>query len=296
MITFTLPTPKDFDFQATVLSHGWYQLAPNLYDSERLVLQRPYQLENGKRVMVDFRGGKSNALIVTVRGQAIITSRDRNKLIQSARWIFNLHQSLTPFYQLMAKTEGYQWVADQKSARLLASPTVWEDLTKTLLTTNTSWGNTRKMVEQLVALDPAGVFPSPQIITQYSEDDFSERVRAGYRSAYLYEVAQRVASGELHVESWRSLDSDSLYKAVTDLSGFGDYAAGTLMRTIGHFDKLAIDTVARKAYEQVTGQAPESDTDIRTYYERFGQWRGLVLWMDCIRDEADTVADTVAEA
>ncbi|MEO1291171.1 MAG: hypothetical protein AAFV93_25845, partial [Chloroflexota bacterium] len=82
---------------------------------------------------------------------------------------------------------------------------------------------------------------------------------------------------------------------ITDLTGFGDYAAGTLMRLMGHFDKLAIDTVARKAYEYVTGHAPDSDTDIRRYYDDFGKWRGLVLWMDCIRDEVDIAPQPIAE-
>jgi len=295
MITITLATPTDFNFKSTVESHGWYQLEPDHYNPEQGILSRPYLLDNGKTVTLSMTGGKSRSLMINVNGQAIISSRDRNNIMRLAENMFNLKQNLTPFYQQMAKIEGYQWIAEKKPARLLASPTVWEDLAKTLLTTNTSWGNTIKMVASLSAIDDYNIFPSPQKIAFMKEDDFADAVGAGYRAPYLYEAAKRIAAGEINVESWRTLDSDTLYKAIKDLKGFGDYAAGTVMRLLGHFDKLAIDTVARKAYEHVTGHEPRSDTDIRDYYEKFGKWRGLVLWMDCIRDEIEDAPQVVTQ-
>lgn len=285
MIVLTLATPSNFDFRATILSHGWYQLAPNHYDSELLILERPYLLNNGKTVILKLQAGQSNLLIITVVGQAIISSADRNAILRAIEAMFNLKQHLNPFYKTMSSFEGYEWVVDRKQARLLASPTIWEDLAKTLLTTNTSWQNTIKMAKQLSAIDSHGIFPSPQMIASLSEDDFADQAGLGYRASYLHQVAQRIVSGEIDLTTWRSLDADTLYKAITDLKGFGDYAAGTLMRLMGYFDRLAIDTVARKAYEHVTGKPAESDADIRDYYEQFGEWRGLVLWMDCIRDE-----------
>ncbi|MGB7338008.1 MAG: hypothetical protein WBC91_03870 [Phototrophicaceae bacterium] len=285
MIALTLNTPSNFDFHATVMSHGWYQLAPNTYHQDTHILERPYLLTNDKPVKLMIQSGRSHLLIITVIGQAIISSVDRYSILRAIEAMFNLNQGLTPFYQRMSATEGYEWVTERKCARLLASPTIWEDLAKTLLTTNTSWGNTVKMTAQLSAIDPHHIFPSPQMIVSLSEDEFAEAVGAGYRAAYLYQAAQRIVSGDVNLATWHSLDSDALYRAITDLKGFGDYSAGTLMRLMGHFDRLAIDTVARKAYEQVTGTPPEKDADIRDYYEKFGNWRGLVLWMDCIRDE-----------
>jgi hypothetical protein len=39
-----------------------------------------------------------------------------------------------------------------RAGRLLVSPTVWEDLAKTLLTTNTTWGATVQMCRRLLTL------------------------------------------------------------------------------------------------------------------------------------------------
>lgn len=244
MITLTLATPSDFNFNATIKSHGWYQLAPNIYDDTSQTLKRPYLLDNGKCVTLLITDGKSQIINIVVTGVAIISSKDRNNILRAVERIFNLKQRLIPFYKTMSKTEGYEWVTERKSARLLASATIWEDLAKTLLTTNTSWKNTQKMVAQLVALDKHGIFPSPQDITALLPDEFADKVGIGYRAPYLYEASQRIASGEIDLAQWETLDSDALYKAIIGLAGFGDYATGTLMRLMGHFDKLAIDTVA----------------------------------------------------
>ncbi|MEL6525184.1 MAG: 3-methyladenine DNA glycosylase [Chloroflexota bacterium] len=289
MIHFAVPTPSDFVFKATVESHGWYQLVPFHYDHETGILARPFLLSNGKTVRVHMRGGKGNVVLVDVIGRPLITSRDRNAIITAVKHIFNLNTRLTDFYDTMQKTDGYAWVAEKKVGRLLASPTVWEDVVKTLTTTNVSWENTVKMCAKLSALDENGIFPSPDKIVSMDADTLAEKTGLGYRAPYLHELATRITEDDapLAIESWRQLASDDLYKAIMDLSGFGDYAAGTVMRLLGHYDKLAIDTVARKAFEHVTGNPPESDTDIRDYYADFGKWRGLVLWMDCIRDETE---------
>lgn len=284
MVTLAIPAPKDFRFQATVESHGWYQLAPFDYDHETGILSRPYKLSDGGIVTLHMRGA-TQAVMVEVEGRAILDSLFRNEIMRAIRAIFSLDIDLKPFYKLMAKTEGYEWVNERKAGRLLASPTVWEDLVKTLLTTNTTWKNTCKMLEKFATIDLDNIFPNPQQIIELDPEHFRKTLGAGYRAPYLFELAERIVSGELDVESWRNLESLILYKTVIELTGFGDYAAGTMLRLLGHFDRLAIDSVARHAYKHLTGQDSVTDKDIREYYKPFGDWRGLVLWMDCIRKE-----------
>ena len=43
----------------------------------------------------------------------------------------------------------------------------------------------------------ANLFPLPQVMAEQSADFYRDKIRAGYRSAYLKELAQRVAAGEL---------------------------------------------------------------------------------------------------
>lgn len=284
MVTIPVNVPADFQFQAAVESHGWYQLAPFSYDRERALLTRRIRLQGGKLATMQIRASKSRAVLVDLVGPQVISSIERNQVIQIVRRIFGLERDLRPFYALMSHTRNYEWVDEHKAARLLTCPTVWEDLVKTLLTTNTSWNNTRDMVARVVALDPDGLFPNAQRLLSLSESELAEQTGTGYRAPYLRELAERIVGG-LDVEAWYRLPSDDLYRAVIDLSGFGDYAAGTMLRLLGHYDRLAIDSVARKAFERLSGNAPASDASLRAYYEKFGEWRGLVLWMDCIRDD-----------
>lgn len=268
-------TPADFRFRATVESHGWYQLAPYTYDNEKAVLTRPHKLKNGTIALLKMAGDK-----LSVETDAPVDAAEIRSIVNA---IFRLEHDLSAFYEQMAQTRGYEWVAAQKAGRIMASPTVWEDLAKTLLTTNTTWGNTKAMVKKLASIDPNGIFPSPEQIASLSLEDFSAKASAGYRNAYLYHLAQGIANGNIQPETWRELDTETLYKTVRGLKGFGDYATGSILRLLGHYDRLAIDSVARDSYKRLTGASEASDKAIINHYAPYGAWRGLVQWMDCIR-------------
>lgn len=268
-------TPADFRFRATVESHGWYQLAPYTYDESAAILSRPHKLKNGTLATLKMYGDK-----LTVEADSTLDAEEIRPIVNA---IFRLDHDLSSFYEQMSQTRGYEWVAEQKAGRIMASPSIWEDLAKTLLTTNTSWGNTKAMVRKLANIDPDGIFPSPEQVASLSLDDFSARAGAGYRNVYLYGLAHGIANGEINPESWRELDTESLYKTVRGIKGFGDYATGSILRLLGHYDRLAIDSVARDSYKRITGASEATDKAIISHYEPYGAWRGLVQWMDCIR-------------
>ena len=177
---------------------------------------------------------------------------------------------------------------------MLVSPTVWEDLAKTLLTTNTTWAMTKSMVARLVTLGDAApdggshVFPEPERIAALDPETLNPHVRAGYRGAYLHELAARIAvrrAGRRSVARPGAAVAD-VYKALKRIKGFGDYAAGAMMRLLGRFDQLGLDSVCRTMYAQrYNGGSPAADREIAAYYEPFGIWRGLVVWMDVMREE-----------
>ena len=101
-------------------------------------------------------------------------------------------------------------------------------------------------------------------------------------------LATRIANSDLEVESWRdpALSSDEAYKRLKSLKGFGDYAAGNMLRLLGHFDRLATDSVCRTVYKDRInkGLAAADDKEIAAYYQPFGAWCGLIQWMDVVED------------
>ncbi|MCU0512414.1 MAG: 3-methyladenine DNA glycosylase [Anaerolineae bacterium] len=287
--TLRLAAPPAFDFVATVTGHGWLELPPYQYDAATQTLQRRQRLADGTPVRVHLRA-TPRQIELAVYAAAPLSAAGRAEVRQTMHRCLALDWSLTDFYALLAHHPGYDWVAAGHHGRLLVGPTVWEDLVKTLLTTNTTWGQTIAMCRRLCALgDPCEdghTFPRPPHIAPLSAAALAAQTGMGYRADYLLALAQRIEQGDLDVEAWATLPADALYAAVRGLKGFGDYAAGTMLRLLGHFDRLPLDTVARAAYQRLSGRADVTDADLRAYYERFGAWRGLALWMDCIRSEA----------
>jgi 3-methyladenine DNA glycosylase/8-oxoguanine DNA glycosylase len=119
---------------------------------------------------------------------------------------------------------------------------------------------------------------------------YRDKIRSGYRAPYLRELAQRVASGELDVESWLSSEASlaELMKEMKSVKGVGNYAAENVLKLIGRYDGLALDSWTRAKFARArnNGRAV-NDKKILRFYARFRSWRGLVLWCDLTRDWLD---------
>ena len=179
---------------------------------------------------------------------------------------------------------------------MLRSPTVFEDLVKTICTTNCSWALTVKMVTGLVenlGCESDNVkggrrsFPTAKTMAAMPLKFFVDEVRAGYRAPYLKELADRVASGELDVEEWLTspLSTAELTKEIKGVKGVGNYAAENLLKLLGRYDGLALDSWTRARFFQIRNSGRKAnDKKIARYYSRFNEWRGLALWCDVTRD------------
>ena len=91
-------------------------------------------------------------------------------------------------------------------------------------------------------------FPTPDKIAASSDKVLRETVRVGYRAPALFELAVRVASGELNLESYKtsSLFTLDLRKELMNIKGVGPYAAANLLMILGRHDFIPIDSWALK--------------------------------------------------
>lgn len=289
----TIRTPNGFNFYRTVLSHGWCELLPFELDRENWKLTRVIDLNRGKPVTVEVSARKG-ALKLLVSRQ--VNDRAAQKIIHDVRHMFRLDDDLNLFYQIISTEPEFAWIAEQGAGRLLRSPTVFEDLVKMICTTNCSWALTEKMVTSLVnelgtaADDGRKSFPTAEVMAQQSLEFYRDRMRSGYRAPYLNELAQRVASGELKVESWLSSNASlaDLMKEMKSVKGVGNYAAENLLKLIGRYDGLALDSWTRAKFAQARNNGRvANDKKILRFYSRFNSWRGLVLWCDMTREWLD---------
>lgn len=292
--SFVIAAPPQFDFERAVFSHGWYMLAPFEWNDASATLGTVWQSPTRDVLRLRLSADEGGVRVATLdRDQ--LTPNLREAVDGVVRKMLNLDWDLGDFYAAMRAYSGYEWLESERRGRILVSASLWEDLVKVLLTTNCNWAQTVAMAGRVCRLGPAHAdypdchaFPTPQQIASLDFDALADAVRAGYRSAYLYDLARTVAAGSIDLDAWQQLDSDNLFLAVKSLRGFGDYAAGTITRMYGHFDKIAIDSACREMYANLhNGGVRGGDGDIKAHYARYGKWRGLVMWMDIMRRNAE---------
>jgi 3-methyladenine DNA glycosylase/8-oxoguanine DNA glycosylase len=255
-VELTVRTPKGFDFLTTVRGHGWYDLAPFVFNEPAGELRYVFTDWSGQKAVAGIVSGRPGELTVRLPNRSV----QEAKVIRDVRHILRLDDDMAEFYDAARREERLHWAAEIGAGRLLRSPTVFEDAVKTMCTTNCSWALTRKMVANLV--EKLGIpaawgekaFPTPAAMASVDDKFYREEIRAGYRSPYFVEFAEAVASGGLDPEAWPHSDLPTLElrKEIKAVKGFGDYAADNLLKLLGRYDGLALDSWLR---EEVPGQA-----------------------------------------
>jgi 3-methyladenine DNA glycosylase/8-oxoguanine DNA glycosylase len=290
MNQLSITTPRSFNFKRTMISHGWSGLLPFQFDHKSWTLERVIDLGNTTPVLVKISGTKRTLRISL---SAPLSKGAAAKVVRDVRHMFRLDDDMSSFYRVMSADPDFSWITLQGAGRLLRSPTVFEDLVKMICTTNCSWALTEKMVSGLVeslgreSKDGRRTFPTPEAMALMPLKFYVNEVRAGYRAAYLKELADRVAAGELKVNEWLTseLPTPDLIKEIKSVKGVGDYAAENLLKLIGRYDGLALDSWTRAKFVRVRNNGRKaSDKKIARFYSRFDCWRGLALWCDLTRD------------
>ena len=288
-----LSTAPDFSFWRTAFSHGWCALQPFVLDRLHRRLTRVLSSTQGP-VLVEMTSETREVLHLVVRSHHPLTKPDVSALEKQVAVMLRLDESLESFYATLdqvAANGEFAWIRQERTGRLLRSPDLFEDVVKMICTTNCAWSATERMVANLVNKlgtrfdEKHADFPTAVQLAAASEEFLVQEIRTGYRSRYLLELARRVASGELDFSRWLRLNEDELYKELVSIKGVGPYAAGNLMRLLGHYRHLALDSWCRPQYSKIHRNGREvSDKTIARHYGKYGQWSGLVLWLDLTRE------------
>ena len=118
----------------------------------------------------------------------------------------------------------------------------------------------------------------------FNWDMSGRQTGTGYRAKYIRSLAEAISSG-FDPESLRNpaLSYEEISDRVRALHGFGEYSASYVLKLLGRFERISIDTVMRRYFKQIAGQQTATDDDINAYYERFGKCKGLVAWWEVSR-------------
>lgn len=268
----------------TLGSHGVASLPPSRIDEQAWTLEVTLPVARGARTVRVSPGRKGHARVEVLGPKP--AERGSAQLLAQLRHMFRLDEDLSPFYAVARDDAELAWTATG-AGRMLRSPTVFEDVVKTICTTNCAWGGTVRMVTALVdelgtpAPTGARAFPSAEQMAVAHDSFYRDVARAGYRGAYLRALAASVASGELDLEELNDpeLPVDEIEERLLALPGVGPYAAAHVMLTsLGRYSRLVLDSWTRPTYAKLSGRKA-SDKTIARRFNRYGDYAGLAFWL-----------------
>ncbi|MFP5352888.1 MAG: DNA-3-methyladenine glycosylase family protein [Actinomycetota bacterium] len=288
------PQGEPVDLRRTISSHGLTSLPPfePLHDERALRATVPLRRGRPRTIEIHPRGERRASIEIVGRGPGAATVAEIEAIV---RRILSLDRDLSGFYAVAAEDPDLAWAA-KGAGRWMRSPTVFEDVIKTVCTTNCAWSATVRMVSALVEHlgSPAPgapktgwggrAFPTPAAMAEAGEDFYRDVVRAGYRGRYFVQLSEAVATGELDLEALGAADAEDLPDEELDrtlqaLPGVGPYASANIMMVLGRNSRLILDSWTRPTYARLVGKRAVADATIVRRFKPYGRHAGLAFWL-----------------
>jgi 3-methyladenine DNA glycosylase/8-oxoguanine DNA glycosylase len=284
---FFLKARQPFSLTSIIRSHGWVQLLPFATPEDHSSLDYILELNGGKVVRLSFHETSGGANLTV---QEELDAAEQAEVQTAAAWMLELDFDLSSFYVIARDEPKLAHAETNARGRILRCAMIFEDVVKTILTTNTSWGGTKRMVRGLVekygaalASDPEQkAFPTADRLAEANVEALRQECKLGYRAPYVLELAQKQAAGEIDLEALKTnhLPTPELRKQLLALKGVGDYAAANLLMLLERYDYIPVDSWALMmvSKEWYDGQ-PVRRAEVEAAFEKWGEWKGLAYWL-----------------
>ena len=288
------------DLWRTFISHGVASLPPMRVLEEHRAFEVTIAPARGKPRTVRVSQGARRTARLGVLGRAPGAAAAR-EIEEKVAHILRLDEDLSGFYEIASADPVLSW-ASTGAGRMIRSATVFEDVVKTICTTNCAWSATKRMVHGIVehlgepapgapSTGPWGrAFPTPEAMATAGEAFYKDVARAGYRGPYFVAIADDVADGRLDLEELatdRDLSDEEVEARLLALPGVGPYAAAHIMMMIGRYSRLILDSWSRPTYLRLAKKRSATDAAIQKRFRSYGRYAGLAFWLFVTRDWSD---------
>lgn len=280
-----IDTPSDFDLPRDVCSYGYFVLMPNYWDVSRQTLSRVLEFPD-----------KPAACVIDQMDDGKLRVRFDRKLDRTEQ----SHARSQIIRMLCLDTETKQirafhmvdprWKKSGKG-RLFRSPSLFEDVIKTVTSCNVTWPSTVNMNCRLCEVcgrksaSGAYSFPSAKKLARTRVGTLRGRCRVGYRDQRIVDLAKLFVKGHVD-ETWLtdpSVSDDEVFKFLISLPGIGPYAGGNIMQLVGRFSRLAIDTETirhGKSALGMIGTDAQVTKALHKHYDPFGEHKFRSYWFE----------------
>lgn len=294
-----LKCPDNYSLEMTCHIHGWKNLAPFSWQKSDRSLS--FSCFAGD-LPIDVKVRQKQDYIETiVESHATLSPSDTEQIVAIAKRCLGLDIDTKALMEI-AGNIGTEYVALVKdgAGRMLRSPSLWEDASKTLFTTNCTWALTKHMCkaacsEEFSRPTPNNryPFPKPEIFKNFDSDAIEKLMPIGYRSDYFINLAKRFSQDpELEGIEKNGYSFNSAYNIVNALKGFGPYASNHLMILSGYYDEVPIDTVVI-AYLKNNFRFRKPEAFIKRHYKKWKKYRWWGMKLEKILKHENWLGDTL---
>ena len=251
----SLRLPWPIDLGLTVASHGWVHLEPWRWEPDTGTLSRAERID-GRIGTIALR--QRDPTTLTVSWEGFSGRAEAEILLRAARWV---SAEWSPAAAVAALATGF---ADEAAlvarggGRLLRCSTFYEDFIKTLLTVNTSWSGTCRMVAALVAEPGGGAFPLPEAVIDYGEERLRQIAKLGFRAPTAIAATRRMLDDGVIDQAGHGATDRLDHDYLIGLKGIGPYAAAHCRMLLHDFSRIPIDSVVVAHLRERHDTTPEA--------------------------------------
>lgn len=302
MTRFTIRPPEDYVLARDACSYGYFVLAPNLWDPASSTFTRVLDLSGGPATLVihqasrDGRPSRGATRDSTSRrgpgaaGRELRVLADRGlsrrERDEATRLITRMLRLDEPAHVIREFHRADPRFRASGRGRLMRSPTMFEDVIKTVTSCNVTWPGTVGMNRRLCeVIGRGGAFPDARRLARARAATLRARCRVGYRDARIIELSRMFASGELD-PGWfedPAASDDDVHDALLRLPGIGPYAAANIMQLLGRYSRLPVDTETIRHARRLLGLRGSTRriiSAVRRHYAPFGPHAFRSYWFE----------------
>lgn len=277
--TLTIRVGPGFDLSRAVCSYGYFLLAPNRWDPAQRSLHRPLR-GHEDRVIPATMTQRQPQVVHVVCGVRV--SRSEAAIIRhQVRRMLRVGEDFSLWHRLHPDARR------QRFDRLFRSPSLFEDIVKTITSCNVTWPNTMRMNALLCEQIGRGAFPTPHDLARTRVDTLKRKCKVGYRAQRIVGLARQVVRGDLNLADLEdpSRPTDEVFHQLKQIHGIGDFAAGNISHLLGRYDRLAIDSETYRHFRQQHGiDTPANPKTIHglieAHYAKYRPYQFLAYWFE----------------
>lgn len=284
MRTLRLKAPVDYVLARDYCSYGYFLLAPNRWvvptKGTPGAMRRHLAIE---RVVFEVELTQpSRGAPIAVASSRTLAAKHRATV---ERWLcrmLRLDESaaeLAAFHKLDPR-----WKKSGRG-RLMRSPTLFEDIIKTVTSCNVTWPGTVQMNLRLCEVVGGGAFPDAATLARARPQTLRARCRVGYRDARIIELARLFRSKSIDPDWFEdpATPDESVHAALIELPGVGPYAAANIMQLLGRYARLPLDSESVRHGTMVLGMKgtpKEIMKQINDHFAPFGDQAFRSYWFE----------------